>query len=476
MESQRVKVALSQIDSSLRLPLLVFFSAAVIWLLIGTALAMLASLSMHWTWFRDTVGATELTTFGVARTLHLNTMAYGWATNAAFAVTLWIMARLSRTEVRHLGLLLVSAIFWNVGVLVGVIGIASGDMIGVEWLEMPRYATPILVAAYGMIGIWGLISFRFRNSEHVYVSQWYLLAALFWFPWLYTVAQLMIIFIPAQGVVQAVANWWFAHNVLGLFLTPIGLASVYYFMPKVLGKPIHSYYLSVLGFWALALFYNWAGVHHLIGGPIPVWVQSAGIVASVMMVIPVLVTGINHHITMIGSFGALKFSPTLRFIVFGAVSYTLTSLIGSGMALAEVNVVTHFTHFTIAHAHHGLYAFFTMVMFGAMYYMMPRLLNREWPSVTLIKLHFWLAATGAMIYVVGLHIGGWIQGWELSKTDMVFLDIVRNSIPWLMSRSVAGSVLTLAHVVFAFHFFWMLKSSAVRRVGPALFKQAKAEA
>src|SRR5690606_31287736 len=158
------------------------------------------------------------------------------------------MARLSRTEVRHLGLLYVAAIFWNVGVLVGLVGIFKGDMIGVEWLEMPVYSSPILVVSYAMIGIWGLISFRFRTNEHVYVSQWYLLAALFWFPWLYTIAQLMIIFIPARGVVQAITNWWFAHNVLGLFMTPVGLASIYYFMPKVLGKPIHSYYLSVLGF------------------------------------------------------------------------------------------------------------------------------------------------------------------------------------------------------------------------------------
>lgn len=469
-----VKVALSRIDSSLRGPMIFFFSASVIWLLVGTLFAMLASLVLHWTWLRDLFGGVEPLSFGVVRTLHLNAMAYGWATNAAFAVSLWIMARLSRTEVRHLGLLFVAAIFWNVGVLVGIVGIFKGDMLSVEWLEMPAYATPILVFSYAMIGVWGLISFRFRNSEHVYVSQWYILAALFWFPWLYTVAQLMIVFIPARGVVQAITNWWFAHNVLGLFLTPVGLASVYYFMPKVLGKPIHSYYLSVLGFWSLALFYNWAGVHHLVGGPIPVWVQSAGIVASVMMVIPVVVTGINHHVTMIGNFGALKFSPTLRFIVFGAMSYTATSLLGSAMALRDVSVVTHFSHFTVAHAHHGMYAFFTMVMFGAIYYIMPRLMQREWPSVFLIKAHFWTAVVGVTIYIIGMHVGGWIQGWELGKTDTPVVEIAIKTIPWLMSRSVAGIILTASHIFFAIHFFWMLSnSSALRRVGPALFQSTE---
>src|SRR5690606_20147132 len=136
-------------------------------------------------------------------------------------------------------------------------------------------------------------------------------------------------------------------------------------------------------------FYNWNGVHHLIGGPIPLWVQSAGIVASVMMVIPVVVTAINHHMTVVGSFRHVWASPTLRFIVFGAVNYTLTSLLGSAMALRSVNELFHFTHATPAHAHHGMYAFFTMVMFGAMYFILPRILNKEWPSAGLISLHFW---------------------------------------------------------------------------------------
>ena len=219
-------------------------------------------------------------------------------------------------------------LFWNLGVTIGVIGILAGDSTSIEWLEIPPYATPLLFVAYALVGVWAVITFRFRKSEHIYVSQWYLLAALFWFPWLYSVAQIMLIFEPARGTVQALVNWWFAHNVLGLWFTPIGLAAAYYFIPKVLGKPIHSYYLSILGFWSLAIFYNWAGVHHLIGGPVPAWVLSAGIAASLMMVIPVVVTAINHHFTMLGSFSALRYSPTLRFIVFGAMNYTLVSLTG----------------------------------------------------------------------------------------------------------------------------------------------------
>lgn len=456
---------LSEIDASTRAPVFFFLCSALFWLLLGTAFALIASIKLHNPAF---LGQAEWLTFGNIRTAHLNSVIYGWATNAAFAVAFWIMARLSRTKLRHVGVLGVAAFFWNLGVAIGIGGILRGDSTSIEWLEFPAYATPLLFVAYALVGVWAIVAFRFRAPGHVYVSQWYILAALFWFPWLYSIAQIMLVFAPARGAVQPLVNWWFAHNVLGLWFTPIGLASIYYFLPKVLGKPIHSYYLSALGFWSLALFYNWAGVHHLIGGPEPAWVITAGVVASLLMVIPVVTTGINHHLTMIGSFGRLKDSPTLRFMVFGGMSYTLVSLIGSAMAVRSFNEISHFTHFTVAHAHHGLYAFFTMVMFGAIYYMMPRLTGREWPSATLISVHFWTCALGITLYVVGLSLGGLIQGWEMIATSTdpktqevtlqvpLFLDIVKHTIPYLVSRSLAGILMTIGHLSFAVSFVWML--------------------
>src|SRR5262249_5230185 len=196
----------------------------------------------------------------------------------------------------------------------------------------------------------------------------YLFGAVFWFPWLYTVANLLLLYEPVRGVVQASVNWWYGHNVLGLWFTPIGLAAAYYLIPKVIGRPIYSYYLSIIGFWALALFYSWAGAHHLIGGPLPAWLITVSVVGSVMMFIPVGVVALNHHMTMVGHFDALRYSPTLRFVVLGAMSYTAVSVQGSFEALRTMNEVVHFTHYTIAHAHLGLYAFFTMIMFGSMYY------------------------------------------------------------------------------------------------------------
>jgi cytochrome c oxidase cbb3-type subunit 1 len=462
------RAELSEIDASTRTPVIVFLSFSIFWLLVGTAFALISSFKLHDPNF---LGDSEWLTFGRTRTAHLNAVIYGWSVDAGFAVAFWLMARLSRGLLRHHGLLHVAGAFWNIGVAIGITGILAGDSTSVEWLEMPPYATPLLFLAYALIGVWALITFRFGKSDHIYVSQWYLLAALFWFPWIYSVAQIMIIFVPARGTVQALVNWWFAHNVLGLWFTPIGLAAVYYFLPKVLGKPIHSYYLSVLGFWSLALFYNWAGVHHLIGGPVPAWVITAGIAASYMMTIPVVVVGINHHLTMVGSFSALKYSPTLRFIVFGAVNYTLVSLIGSMEADRKVSEVVHFTQFTIAHAHHGLYAFYTMVMFGSVYYILPRVLLKEWPSAMLISVHFWTTAVGALTMVIGLSIGGINQGLAMNNPDIPFLKVVAETIPYLVSRSLSGVLITIGHLAFAVNFVWMLvKERAPQDSAPTLFR------
>lgn len=474
------RAELSAIDASTKAPALYFLGSAVLWLLVGTVFALISSCKLHTPGF---LGNVEWLTFGRARTLHLNAVIYGWSVNASFAVALWLMARLARAELRHVGLLFIAAAFWNLGVTVGMVGIALGDSTSIEWLEFPTYATPILFVAYALIGAWALITFRFGRAKHIYVSQWYLLAALFWFPWLYSIAQIMLLFEPTRGTVQALVNWWFAHNVLGLWFTPIGLAAIYYFLPKVLGKPIHSYYLSVLGFWSLAIFYNWAGVHHLIGGPVPVWVQTAGIAASFMMVVPVIVTGLNQHLTLVGAASALKYSPTLRFIVFGGVNYTLTSLAGSLMAMRSWAEITHFTHYTVAHAHHGMYAFFTMVMFGSIYYILPRILLKEWPSAKLISLHFWATAGGITLYVVVMSIAGIQQGLALNAlpvgadghagSPIPFLTIVANTIQWLELRTVAGLVIAIGHIAFAINFTWMLVQP--RQAGatePTLFRNA----
>ena len=451
---------LGQIDRSVRAPVLFFFTVSVLWLLVGSLFGVISAIKLHAPQF---LGSYECLTFGIARSVHLNVVMFGWGSNAIYGVSLWLMHRLCRTELPNTWVPLAGGVLWNVTLFFGLGGIMAGAMTSVEWLEMPKEVGPPLSIAFLMIGLWNVVAFARRKSEHVYVSQWYILAAVFWFPLLYCVAEMMILWYPARGTVQAIVNWWFGHNALGLWLTPMGVAAMYYFIPKVIGKPIHSYYLSIVGFWTFALFYNWAGVHHLIGGPIPVWMQSAGIVASVMMVIPVLVTAINFHYTTVGreNWRIIAGSPTLRFVIFGAFNYTLSSLGGSLMALREVNATTHFTNAVIGHAHHGMYAFLSMVLFGSMYFIMPRLLYREWPSASLIRWHFWLCAVGIVGYVVVMTIHGVMQGVEIN-TGMDYknagdtLGIAARSLPWTGMRTLFGTLMTLGHVAFAVNFFRML--------------------
>ena len=365
-------------------------------------------------------------------------------------------------------MLVVSAIVFNVGVLLGSIAILTGQNHGIEYLEFPAYVPPFIAVGVAMVSIWAMAMFHNRQEPHLYVSQWYIFGALFWFPWIYTAVNLMLVVYPVHGVTQASINWWYGHNVLAVWFTPMGLAAIYYVLPKILGRPIYSYYLSIIGFWSLALFYNWNGAHHLIGGPVPEWLVTVSIVASVMMFIPVGAVAVNHHMTMIKHFKALKYSPSLRFIVFGAMCYTAVSLQGSLQALRDVNRPTHFTHFVIAHAHLGLYGFYTMTMFGAMYYIMPRLTGWEWASSRLIRLHFWSSAIGIALYFIPLSYGGLMQGFKMLDTKIPFIDIVQYTKPWLRIRSVSGVLLATGHIAFAVLFVKNLLHWGERRTAPTL--------
>lgn len=446
-------------DESSRKPALLCFASALVWLLVGSAFGVLASLKLH---EPDLLTGQAWLTFGRVRAVHLNTMIYGWASLAMLGVSVWLIPRLVHTELRWEGLARAGAVVWNVGVAIGSGLLLAGTTDGLEWLEMHRLlADPWLVVGGGMVGVPLLATLARRRSPHLYVSVWYVMGAFVWFPVIFLVGNW-----PFAGVESAAANWFYAHNALGLWLTAVGIGAAYYFIPKVLGRPVHSYQLSLLGFWALAFFYSLNGMHHLIGGPLPTWMITTSIVASGLMLIPVLAVAVNHHMTMIGRFGALRYSPTLRFVVPGAMAYTAVSLQGILTALREVNRVTHFTHWTIAHAHVGVYAFVTFVMFGSMYYILPRLVGHEWPSAAAIRWHFWLVLVGIALYVVPLTVGGVLQGLALFDPDTPFRRSVEVVQPALVARSAAGLLLTLGHGVFAAHVWRMVRGPAPERVLP----------
>jgi cytochrome c oxidase cbb3-type subunit 1 len=434
----------------------VFLGCAVVWLVAASLAGLTASLKMHWP---DWLAAYEWLTFGRIRTLHLNGVAYGWTPMAGLGVAIWLLPRLLKTPLVGGNFAILGAILWNAGLIAGLGAIAVGFSDGMEWLEMPWQVDLLLVAGGALIAIPLVLTIRARQVEHIYVSIWYMGAALFWFPVLYLVGNLPGVHF---GVQQAATNWWFGHNVLGLFYTPVALGTIYYFLPKVLGTPVRSYALSMLGFWTLAFFYGQVGAHHLIGGPVPSWLITLSTVQSMMMIIPVLVFSVNMYLTMKGRMGALLHSPTLRFVAFAGLAYMASSVQGSFEALRSVNTVTHFTHYTVAHAHLGMYAFIAMALFGGIYFIMPRVMGREWPYPRLILAHFWLVVIGISIYFVSLTTGGWLQGTAMLDAARPFMDSVAVTMPYLQARSVGGLMMTLGHIAFAAHF-----GAMVLRLGPA---------
>ncbi len=449
-------------DQSTSLVVGVCLTLAVVWLVLASVAGLISSIKLHapdW-WVYD-----AWLTFGRIRPIHLNMVAYGWCSLSGIGVAIWLIPRLLKTELVGGNYALLGGTLWTIGVFAGTVAIAMGYSDGLEWLEYPWQIDILLVVGGALVGIPLWLTLLNRKVDHLYVSVWYIGAGLLWFPILFLIANWPGLHF---GVQQATMNWWFGHNVLGLWFTPIGLAAAYYFIPKVLGKPIHSYNLSLLGFWSLAFFYSQVGGHHLIGGPVPSWLITISIVQSVMMVIPVFAVAVNQHMTVLGNFRALAYSPTLRFIVLGAMMYTAASVQGSLEALRSVNTITHFTHYTVAHAHLGLYGFFSMVMFGSIYFIMPRVMNWEWPYPKLISLHFWLVLVGFAVYFIWLSIGGWLQGLAMLDEKTTFMQSVALTLPYLEARSIGGALMTLGHLVFAAHFFAMGWKFGPRRLGAAL--------
>ena len=454
-------------DRSSAFPVFMFLAFACAWLLVGSVAGLVASIKLH---EPDWLVNDAWLSFGRIRTVHLNAVIYGWATNGALGIILWLLPRLLRTQLHGAVWAMLGGTLINVGVAAGIGAIAIGWTDGMEYLEIPWQIGIFIVLGFVLIIASAMFTLVNRKVEHLYVSVWYFVAALLWIALLYIVGKLPGVH---TGVQQATTNWWYGHNALGLWFTPVAVGAIYYFLPKIIGRPVRSYNLSLLGFWTLAFFYGQVGGHHLIGGPVPGWLTTLSIVQSVMMVIPVLAFTVNQAGTMKGQMHLARYSPTLRFMMVGGLMYLASSVQGSLESLRSINTITHFTHFTVAHAHLGMYAFVSMVLFGAVYFMLPRVLNWEWPYPKLITLHFWLVAVGIAIYFVGLSIGGWLQGVAMLDAARPFMDSVAVTLPYLQWRSVGGALMTVGHFVFVGHFMAMALRFGPQRAGAALFWQTK---
>jgi cytochrome c oxidase cbb3-type subunit 1 len=439
----RYPVAPAEIDASCRLPLVVLFLSAAVWLVIGSAFALIASIKFH---APDFLADSAWLTYGRVHPTSLNCMLYGFCLPAGLGVALWLLARLGRTRLALPGLVAAGAVCWNLGVAAGVGGILAGASTGFENLEMPPYAARLVFLGYLMIVLWAVVTFHQRRERQLFVSQWFLFAALFWFPWIYSTADLLLLTFRARGMAQAVIAWWYSNNLLVVWLGLVGLAAIFYFVPKLTGRELHSRYLALLTFWMLILFGSWGGIPE--GASVPSWMPVLSAVATGLGVIPVVAVALNLHGTLGGQCSKLMAHPSLRFIGFGVVAFVVGGLMSAAGALSEVSHVAHFTWFTVARGLLNTYGFFVMVIFGAVYYIVPQLLGLEFLSARLVRAHFWTAAAGILLFVVPLAAGGIVQGFKLQHPNIPFTDIAHGTLPFLRASTMGDLLIALGHLMF----------------------------
>ena len=441
----------AEIDASCRLPVALLFISSLLWLLLGTSLALLTSIQLHSPEF---LAHCPWLTYGRLQPAAMNALVYGFASQAGLGVALWLICRLGRAPLAQPLVVVLAAKFWNLGVTIGVLGILAGDSTGFAGLEMPRAAAPILFVSYSVMGVWALIAFHFRRERELYVSQWYLLAALVWFPWIYSAANYLLLFRPVRGVMQTVVNGWYTHNLQTLWLTPIGLATSIYFIPKILGRPLHSRQLALLGFWTLALFGAWGGV--AAGSPLPAWIISVSAGAALMLSIPVLAVVTNLCLTVEKPWQELSQDRTLSFIIAGVVFYFLGSALDILGSVRPLSTLLRFTHYQSGVSHLLLYGFFALTMFGAIYYIVPRLAGQEWPSTRLVKAHLLASVLGVVLHAVALVAGGIAQGLALDAAGS-FTGIAKSTSIFLQLATVANVVLVAGQLALLLNLAQLLR-------------------
>ena len=460
--------ARATIDASTRGPVLLFLGSAIFWLVIGSFLKLLADWQLT---IPSLLDCAAIFTYGRTEPAQNNVMIYGWACTAAFGVGLWITARLSRIPLLHSKLLISAGIIWNLGVMLGTVGILIGDGNAIPGLDFPGYASPILLIAYSLIATWVIITLRYRESGPLYVSQWFLFAGFLCFPWLYATANILLVWNPIQASAQGPVAAWFLENLTNLWLAPVAIGTMFYIIPKVISRPIASPSLSVLGFWTLIIFASWTGLSNLNGGPVPAWMMSAGVAASILTLIPLLSIVLNLHLTLDGHYEAMSWSPTLRFTVFGLYGFLFSGVLAVLLALPSFNAVIQFSDVIPGASLLSLYGFVSMTFFGAIYYIVPRLINAEWPCVKLIRWHFWFALSGLLLALSCLILGGLLQGFAQFDVASTFRSSIEFVSPFRFLTALSSGLLVLAHLSFAFLFVLMLLKTGKSLSGPALLNE-----
>ncbi len=454
------------IDRSLRHPVMFFLTSGAAWLAVSIFLGVIASAKVHSPGF---LSSWSFLTYGRVFPAHLNALVYGWGMQAAFAMIIWLMARLSRKECTMAGTILTAGHVWNLGVGLGVAGILSGHGTGMPWMEFPAFAWPVLLVSYFAILIGSFIQFRVRPEGHVYISQWYLLAAMIWFPWIYITANTLLHCLPGHPVMAAGINAWFRSGLIFLFFTPVALGTAYYLAPKVTGRPVYSYSLAKLGFWSLAIIAPWAGMQKLAGAPIPYFLPYLGAAATALMFVPACAAAVNTIRTMAACPETLAGSPALRFTAAGMTGLIVLAIAAVLLNLPESSLpLTQFSLSGYGFDILGLYGFFSLVMFGATYFIVPRITCREWLSRRLIKVHFLFSVYGIITVALVALFGGLQQGVGQEDWQQPWAGAAARAYPYAVAITFAWCLILFSNIFFFIHLTLMWLRLGRRSTHPTL--------
>lgn len=437
-----------------------FMVMACIYLVLGTGVGVFIASQMAWP---DLNFDIPYITFGRLRSVHTNTVLYGFAGTTLLATAYYVVQRTSHVRLWSDKLAWFTFWGWNIYMLGIFITLPLGLTQGKEYHEAEWPMDLLLAVLWISMLVNFTMTLAIRKVSHIYVANWFYLSLFIMFTYLHVVNSLVI---PVSmwksysifaGVQDAMIQWWWGHNAVGFFLTAGFLGIMYYFVPKQANRPIYSYRLSIVHFWALVFGYVWLGAHHLQYTALPDWTGSLGAAISLAMIIPSWGGALNGMLTLTGAWNKLRTDYILRFLIVSLAFYAMSTFEGPVMSSKTVNALSHYTDWTIGHVHSGALGWVAMISIGAIYHMTERMWNTRMFSVTLVNVHFWLATIGTAIYITAMWVAGIMQGlmWraydDYGNLSYTFVESVAEMHPYYVMRAFGGFVFFCGAVVMLFN-------------------------
>ncbi len=437
-----------------------FAYATLLWGIVGMIAGLYAAIQLY---APGTSMNFAPTTFGRVRPVHTNAVIFAFVGNCIFTGVYYSLQRLCKARMFSDKLSYVHFWGWQLIIVVAAITLLMGYTTGKEYAELEWPVDIMITLVWVVFGINMFGTILKRRESHLYVAIWFYIGT-----WI-TVALLHIVNsfeIPVSfmksyswyaGVQDALVQWWYGHNAVAFFLTTPILGLMYYFLPKAANRPVYSYRLSIIHFWALIFIYIWAGPHHLLYTALPEWAQSLGTVFSVMLIAPSWGGMLNGLFTLRGAWDKVREDPVLKFFVVAVTCYGMSTFEGPMLSLKNVNAISHFTDWTIAHVHIGGLGWNGFMAFGMLYYLIPKIFGTQLYSKKLASNHFWLGTIGIVIYAVPLYWAGFAQAemWktftEEGQLKFQFLETVTNILPMYISRSIGGGLYLIGALIMIYN-------------------------